>query len=141
MPDILVTTPKGRAKEAAQEAADCIQRHDRGESTGYYFRNFGSRSAPPLNPGDRLYYVLDGWVRGFLVVESVEESDEGVKDYEGNRHRPGFYAWSKPVSWCWIALIAFGGFQGWRYASRCGLGRESVSIVGDWRDPMPEVGL
>jgi hypothetical protein len=137
MPDILVTTPRPRAKEAAEEAERAKALAAAGQNTGTYFRNFPGPSAPPLGEGDRLYYVLDGFVRGFLVVSWAEDSS-GVEDTEGNVHRAGFYAFSKPESWQWIEPIPFGGFQGWRYADRCGLGREDVVIVGGWLDDMPE---
>ncbi len=135
MPDLLVTTPKSRMAEAAQEAEDAKQY---GGDT-LYFRFFGQHSAPKnVKPGDRIYYVEDGFVRGFAVVESWAWKTGQDCDTTGRRYTTGFYAFMRADSWQWIKPVAMTGFQGWRYAAYH-LHDSRVEIVGGWLDQKPEV--
>jgi len=140
--DIIVTTPKSQMRAAAQEAADCIA-----AGGGMYFRRFAIRQAPTIVAGDRVYYVEDGFVRGFAVVSNTMFVSEGKTcDTTGRKWPPGFYVYMDATNWRWIKPIPMKGFQGFRYAGRppgksviwvhdkwC-----DVQIVGDWRDPKPK---
>jgi len=58
--DLLVTTPKNRIKEAAEEA-EAAKRDG-----GYYFRRFATRPKD-YRVGDRVFYVMDGFLRGYAT--------------------------------------------------------------------------
>lgn len=111
MPDIIVTTPKSRMKEAAREAAEAREEIDTG-GEAWYFRNVGRAR---IAPGERIYYVEDGYVRGYAVVAWVGEENELTCDTTGRRFGPGRYAMMDARSWVWIDPIPMRGFQGWRY--------------------------
>ena len=142
--DIIVTTPKSQMKASAQEAADCIA-----AGGGEYFRRFGNR--PTVLPGNRIYYVEDGYVRGFCRIGSiVHRSSCEVCQTTGRRWPPGTYLYMQATTWQWITPIPMNGFQGFRYAkggrradgryyltlSECSY---PIEIVGGWLDPKPEV--
>ena len=136
--DIIVTTPKSRMAEAAREAAACIA-----AGGGDYFRRFPPRKWPVhLNPGDRVYYVEDGAIRGFAVVDCIcDEVYARDCDTTARRYPPGLYVMMRADSWCWIRPIPMRGFQGFRYVRNELLpdGRHYLEIVGFWRDPRPEI--
>jgi hypothetical protein len=133
MANIIVTTPKRNAKRAAQEASDCIQ-----NGGGSYFRKLPNRSYPKnIQVGDRVYYVLDGFVRGFCLVESMKILHECRCDTSGEYFGSGFYVFMDAVSWKWIPPTPTMGFQGFRYAP---LWMNELPIIGGWLDPMPVVG-
>jgi len=118
MSDIVVTTPKNRMAEAAAEA-EAVEHGD----AKYYFRDY--RKPPPVSPDDRVYYVEDGFVRGFCLAA-------GVLAHRNGTHRMYMHA----KTWKWIKPIPMKGFQNWRYAP---WGRGAVQIVGNWLDPKPEI--
>jgi len=138
--DIIVTTPKSRMKEAAQEAEDCKR-----AGGGHYFRRFSRNRA--VDVSDRIYYVEDGYVRGFGLVDKVREHEALTCDTTGREWPAGWYAFMDAMSWKWIAPIRMKGFQGYRLAGgypRSGQGvthrgdeRPVVKIVGGWLDPKP----
>lgn len=152
--DIIVTTPKSEMANSAREAADCLA-----AGGGEYFRRFGMNATDPnCFPGNRVYYVEDGYVRGFAVVDRIRNYSILVRCATTGRDWPaGFYVIMRADSWHWIAPIPMRGFQGFRYARgwRNGddhqylsvpdlqfpmpLMRRPVQIVGHWRDPRPEV--
>ena len=113
--DIIVTTPKSQMAAAAQEAADA---RCAGAGTEY-FRSFPRAYAPgQLRPGDRIYYVEDGFVRGFAVVSHIEQSQFPMQCQTTGREWPaGYYAFMQADSWRWIRPIPMRGFQGFRYAN------------------------
>jgi len=132
--DIIVTTPKSRMmKEAAQEAADCIA-----AGGGEYFRRFHRK--PPVRPLDRVYYVEDGYVRGFAQVSRVEEFDHGFVCATTNRwFSRGWYVFMHATSWKWIKPIPMTGFQGYRLAHYDVQHRFlDVVILGSWLDDKPK---
>ena len=130
MTTILVTTPKSRMKEAAQEAKDCTE-HEMG---GSYFRRFATKPAK-LEPDMRIFYTEDGFIRGFAIVSEVMENSSGLKcDTTGLRWPPGFYAIMSACSWTWIKPIPYKGFQGFRYFDD-----SEIEFAGYWLDPKPEV--
>lgn len=139
--DIIVTTPKSQMANAAQEAADAIR-----AGGGEYFRRF--HTPIRIDRGDRVYYVEDGFVRGFAVVHYTRwVKERKVCETTGRLWQPGFFVFMRADSWQWIEPISMRGFQGWRVAHDPTRGREllrvvdqyyQVKIVGGWKDPKPE---
>lgn len=151
--DIIVTTPKTEIANARKEAQDCIS-----NGGGYYFRRLHSR--PDIKSGERIFYVEDGFIRGFALCERLIDSStkegrdqliemglEIIPECEttGRQFGHGLYAFMPADSWTWISPIPMKGFQGWRYArpSRFnsyltvnGLNYE-LKTVGNWLSPKP----
>ena len=119
--DIIVTTPKNMIANAADEA-ELVKT---GEATHYYRRY---KNPPPVDHGDRVYYVEDGYIRGYCLVDYFDY------DYEGNDEITEMMM--DALSWTWIEPIPMVGFQNWRYMR---ISREEVVDVGNWTDPMPEI--
>ena len=135
MSDIIVTTPKNQMANAAREAADCIA-----AGGGEYFRRFPWSYYPRIRPGERVYYVEDGYVRGYAVVSRVLHSPTGQTcDTTGRRWPAGFYVFMDAATWRWIRPIPMHGFQGFRYAAHTLMACEQVVDVGGWLDRRPEV--
>ena len=146
--DIIVTTPKSEMAAAAQEVADCIA-----AAGGEYFRRFPRSQAPKVATGDRVYYVEDGYIRGFALVSRVEDRPHAGVTCDTTRRPwlPGFYVFMDAASWQWIRPIPMRGFQGWRHLQYRYVGDlqlrlvldgevHVIDVVGGWRDPRPEVG-
>lgn len=145
--DIIVTTPKSQMRAAAREAADCLA-----AGGGEYFRRFPMTCYPVSSrPGDRVYYVEDGFVRGFAVLDRrLLKSDLVRCDTTGRDWAPGVYLFMRADSWRWVCPIPMRGFQGFRYIQATRLrdsgqveealfadGWRKVEILGDWRQPRP----
>jgi len=131
--DIIVTTPKREMANAAREAQDCIR-----DGGGEYFRRFPADRAPWIVPGERVYYVEDGYVRGFAVVDRVYAAN-GMRCATTDRIWPaGFYVFMDAMTWRWIRPVPMKGFRGFR---RGGPGWRTLHVVevGGWLDPKPEV--
>lgn len=143
---IIVTTPKKEMANAKKEAEACIQ-----NGGGYYFRRFGK--CPRFGIGSRIFYVEDGYVRGFAEIckmvdlsqanQSAENGSEAAKEtlqfvceVTGKNWGSGFYAFMDAKSWKWIKPIPMKGFQGYRYFDD---EAANVEIIGGWKDPKPEV--
>lgn len=146
--DIIVTTPKHQMANAAREAADCIA-----AGGGMYFRRFHSTAYPQrLRVGDRVFYVEDGYVRGFAVVDRLLHSPRGETcDTTGRVWSQGFFVFMRADSWTWIKPIPMRGFQGFRYARDEGQNPNIIAhhaealvawieVIGYWLDPQPEAG-
>jgi len=148
--DIIVTTPKSEMRNAAKEAADAIA-----AGGGEYFRRFSLHHYPGLlNVGDRVYYVEDGYVRGFALVREIVKRDTSMRcDTTGIVWPPGVYVFMRADSWQWIKPIPMKGFQGFCYAVKqplfdCKDGKATqydalmagnkiigkIEITGGWRD-------
>lgn len=150
MADVIVTTPRSQMGNAAKEAEDAKKYG--GETL--YFRRFGTWVN--LKRGDRIYYVEDGFVRGFAVVERFDYYPEGREcDTTGTWYDPGYYAFMRADSWQWLQPVGMVGFQGFRYAQPEGVrlgdfrrehvtppyrtyGQSDIVIIGDWLAPKPE---
>ncbi len=130
--DIIVTTPKSQMKAAAQEAADCIA-----AGGGEYFRRFNSNQYPDIGVGDKVYYVEDGYIRGFAIVKRVRHRDGIQCDTTGRQWLDGCYIFMDAKSWQWITPVPMKGFQNFRYADRYSWPYPEW-IVGGWLDPKPE---
>lgn len=131
MPDIIITTPKSMMREAAQEAEDAKR-----SGGGYYFRSLHS---PPrdLNEGDRVFYVEDGYIRGFCTVDHLSDSSFGghICQTTGRHWSGACFVFMRPNSWTWIRPIPKKGFQGWRYYTA----PADLEILGDWMAPRPSL--
>jgi len=142
--DIIVTTPKSEMANAAREAADVLA-----AGGGEYFRRFAFHAAPSrLNAGDRVWYVEDGYLRGFAVVSRIEHRTVGEMCVTTGRNWPqGVYVFMDATSWRWITPVPMRGFQGYRYAQwdrtgcliRTDDGYQGFKFLGGWRDPRPAV--
>lgn len=136
MKDIIVTTFKHEMQNAALETADAIAAHARGERTEY-FRRLGTNSRPiGVLHGDRIFYVEDGYVRGYALIDRVAGifGRKRVRLTTNEIYPSGFYVFMKADTWKWIQPIPMRGFQGWRYSR---LNEERIVIVGGWLDPRP----
>ena len=140
MMDIIVTTPKSQMANAAQEAADCIAANG-----GEYFRRFAPSGVPRIHPGERVWYVEDGFIRGFCMVVGVKLASEMKCATTGREWPAGHYVIMDATRWYWIKPIPMKGFQGFRYVrfSKCGtypdfgFGPQDITFMGGWRDPRP----
>ena len=134
--DLIVTTPKPEAANSAREAANVIR-----DGGGTYFRFLGQRLPSNFRSGvSRLYYVQDGFIRGFAVISSIDNAQ--YLCMTTNRQWPqGYYAVMDARTWTWIKPIPMKGFQAWRYFTPPNdrFARIPVEIVGNWLDPMPKV--
>jgi len=136
MPDIIVTTPKNCIALAAEEARECIE-----DGWGEYFRRFSGKCCPvSLKPGVRIFYVMDGYLRGFAEVNRIANIPRCIQcDVSGRWYQPGVYAWMPADTWQWIEPLVMRGFQGYRYlVPGCGVDPQAIRVVGGWLDPMPE---
>jgi len=108
---IIVTTPKSQMANAAQEAEDCIE-----DGGGEYFRRFPIRQSPHIDIGERVFYVEDGYIRGYAHVCRLFQTPGAIQcDTTGRWWLPGFYLVMPADSWRWIRPVAMRGFQGFRY--------------------------
>ncbi|MDP2669378.1 MAG: helicase-related protein [bacterium] len=119
--DIIVTTPKNKIETAGEEAEGI-------NGDGHYFRTF--TSFPDITFGSRIYYVEDGFVRGFGVVSGIKMGNM-ICGTTGKKYS-GSHAIIPANSWKWISPIRMNGFQGWRYFDS-----KKIKVVGGWRDPKP----
>jgi hypothetical protein len=130
--DIIVTTPKHEMENAAAEAQTCID-----EGCGEYFRRFHLNYSPKINIGERVFYVEDGYVRGFAIAHRVVNIPRRMQcDTTGRWYDYGFYIFMPADSWQWIEPVPMKGFQGFRYYATNFF---VYKIVGNWLDPKPEI--
>ena len=147
--DIIVTTPKSQMANAAQEAADCIE-----NGGGEYFRRFPINQVPNINIGERVFYVEDGYIRGYARVSRMFNTPRYIQcDTTGRWWPPGFYLVMPADSWRWIQPIPMRGFQGFRYARPDGTNPNQIAHpsdpgmrawiidAGDWLAPRPANGI
>jgi hypothetical protein len=128
--DIMVTTPFSLMAEAAQEAADCLA-----AGGGEYFRRFPK--AISVKPGSRVYYVEDGYIRGFAVVHHAEWNNGETCNTTGRLWNRGFFIFMAAQTWKWVRPLPCKGFQLFKYVKE---GFEPV-IIGDWQMPRPETHI
>lgn len=138
--DYIVTTPKSEMANSAAEAAECIA-----NGGGFYFRKFPPMHRPRgLDIGSKLYYVEDGYIRGFATVEQIVRGDGPFTcETTGKSWGGGWFAVMRADSWKWISPIPYKGFQGWRRIDEAMLkalnNGKPVDIVGGWLDPKPVI--
>lgn len=123
----MVTSPRTRMKEMAAEAEDALA----GKFT-HYHRSI-DRHPREFKPGSRVYYVEDGAIRGFCVVETLVQAVGGKPTNEFYAPRSGLLIYMRCDSWMWVDPVAYCGFQAWRYAPA----RSTFHVVGRWTDPRP----
>lgn len=132
--DILVTTPKNQMANAAKEAAQVIA-----DGAGQYFRFLGRRRYGAPNhatKGDKIFYVEDGFIRGFCVIDCVEWRERRICQTTYNVWEEGWYIEMDATTWQWVKPIPYTGFQGWRYMPKPFLSK--VEIVGNYKDKKPK---
>jgi hypothetical protein len=127
--DIIVTTPKGEIKNAAEEAKRALD-----GMVSHYFRKLSTYPSK-LIVGDKVFYVENGFIRGFAIVEGIANSKGEACDTTKKNWSDGVYVWMRCNTWQWIDPIPMKGFQGFKYAYP----RFDYKIVGDWKDPKPKV--
>ena len=125
--NIVVTTPKSEMKNSRREAEECIA-----AGGGYYFRRFGVHKPKGLMKGTKIFYVEDGYLRGYGVVERVVNGSQQCNT-TGRDWGTGIFAVIPANSWKWIEPIPMKGFQGWRYFD------VPYKVVGGWRDARPVI--
>ena len=127
----MITTPKSDMAGAAQEAADCVK-----SRSGTYFRRFPLGRAPKVEPGSKMFYVEDGFIRGFCTVVKVEDVQAPKRcSTTGRIWNPGSYVIMNATTWKWIKPIPMTGFQGFRYVNP----DFKYEVVGNWKDKKPEI--
>jgi len=126
--DIIVTTPKSQMATAAQEAENV-----KASGGGIYFRCLGRHRPEDLGEGDRIFYVEDGFIRGFATVMQVTDAPGMICSTTDRQFPAGWYVFSDAETWQWIKPIAMRGFQGWRYFEA----PETIEVVGGWLDERP----
>lgn len=103
--NILVTTPKSEIKNARKEAAD-VEEHG-----GHWFRTF--KVLPKVGPGDLIYFVEDGAIRGYGVVFGIK-GDQTITCATTGRQWTGHHVLYR--AWRWLQKpVPYKGFQGYRY--------------------------
>jgi hypothetical protein len=128
--DIIVTTPKSQMKIAEQEALECLEAIQNGEEAAY-FRTF-SKKPKDLDIGSRIFYVEDGFIRGFVTVKKIGKGNIQCST-TGKNWKGECYVLMPAQNWKWIKPIVMKGFQGYRYFQA----PKDMEIVGDWLDPKP----
>ena len=130
--DIVVTTPKSEMENAAEEAQRCIQC-----GGGFYFRRF-VRKAKRLEALSKIFYVEDGYIRGFGTVTAINYHHGMRCQTTNQKWDEGYYALMPAQTWRWVEPIRCKGFQGFKYFKKLFPEIKKVKIVGGWKDPKPE---
>jgi len=128
--DIIVTTPKDRMAEAAREAEEIIE-----AGGGWYYRDYRTPRIPRVDIGDRVYYVEDGYIRGFAVVAGVER----VRDHDTGKVL-AVRIMMDAKSWTWIEPIPWKAPRSFQYVLSVPRWHY-IKIVGGWLDPKPAAPL
>lgn len=128
--DIIVTTPKNKSQEAAEEAEYCKK-----NGGGYYFRVFPVKRYPRnIKIGDKVFYIDGGYVRGFCLIDACGLNFSKTPcAVTGEVYPPGYIVFMKAESWVWINPVLMKGFQGFRYFKN----DFEVKEKGMWLDSMP----
>lgn len=134
MSDIIVTTPIKSIGDAELEALKCIK-----EGGGFYFRVL-STIPKNLNNKSRIFYVEDGYIRGFSKIHAIRYEDKETRpimvcETTDKSYRGAVCLFMDSKDWTWIRPIRKRGFQGWRYF----VPPDDMEVVGNWLDPKPEV--
>ena len=122
--DILVTTPKSEI-DTSREEGEAVEEHG-----GYWFRTF--RFRPKVVPGDRIFFVEDGLIRGYGIIFDVSRLSEAAEcDFTGRQWgtQGGYIV--KYRDWDWLKTpVPHKGFQGIRYVERLPGLKEKLVIPG-----------
>jgi len=125
--NIIVTTPKSEIANSAYEAQECIK-----SGGGFYVRKLGKNRPKNLHAGSKVYYVEDGYIRGFGEVGSVVQKEFSCES-TGKNWGLGWFAIITACSWKWIKPISMVGFQGYHYFDD-----KDVEVIGNWLDSKPK---
>lgn len=126
MPDIIVTTPKRRTAEAAREAEEV-----KAAGGGWYYRDYRAPNIPNVEVGDRVYYVEDGYLRGYCVIVKIDSVRYG--------RRRAITVYMDATTWTWIEPIPWKEPRSFQYVHNAPRWHY-IKIAGGWLDPKPEVG-
>lgn len=127
--DIIVTTPKSQMATAALEAKNCQE-----SGGGQYFRKL-STAPKNFGPGDKIWYVENGYVRGYCLAKKVVKPSPKIVlvcDTTGEEWTDGVFIFMEANTWNWVQPIKMKGFQGYRYFNPV-----KYSVAGNWMDPRP----
>lgn len=129
MKHIIVTTPKSEMANSQREAEECLK-----SGSGYYFRSISKKPKDIVVGESKLYYVEDGYVRGYGVIIGISESNGKQCDVTDKIWNGKYFILTTASSWKWINPLPMKGFQGWRYFDD-----KEVEVVGGWKDPKPDI--
>jgi len=118
--DILVTTPKSEIDNSRREG-EAVEAEG-----GFWFRTFKNR--PKVFPGDKIFFVEDGLIRGYGLIFAIEQIEESETCDNTGRlwGRPGYWI-VKYNDWHWLSQpVPFKGFQGFRYVDNIPGLREKI---------------
>jgi len=121
--DILVTTPKSQIGNAKKEGRWAEK------NGGHWFRVF--KFKPDVDLDDRIYFVENGYIRGFgVILHAPHQSADGETcEVTGKSWGKEGYWVVEYSNWHWLDdPIAFKGFQGIRYVSRLPLDIRNIII-------------
>ncbi|MBW7997487.1 MAG: hypothetical protein FVQ81_13115 [Candidatus Glassbacteria bacterium] len=104
MPDLVVTVPK-RLWRMWIDEGDCPGDPPTGDESSFYV---GHRRRPNIAPGERLYIVCWGRLRGYAPVTRVVQKRQG---WAICREGGAVAVTIRPFHW----LARIKGFRGWRY--------------------------
>lgn len=127
--DIMVTTPKKEKFNAELEAANVVK-----DKAGVYFRYLG-RYRPNFEIGDKVFYVENGFIRGYCLIINIEKKVNQKCGTTGRMWPNGWYVYQDATTWKWVKPIPYKGFQGWRYLND--LYNSRIEVVGGYLDPKP----
>ncbi len=124
--DILVTTPKSEIDNSRKEG-EAVEKDG-----GYWFRTF--RFRPKVVPGDKIFFVENGQIRGYGTIFNVSQLSEPAEcDFSGRQwsQEGGFMV--KYKDWCWLKNpVPLKGFQGIRYLERLPELKEKLIMPEGW---------
>ena len=132
--DIVVTTPLSERVNAEAEAEWALAQG--GGPNVHYFRRMGRVPQNLMLNETKVFYVEDGYVRGFCTLWAVDWGEQPsvcaatMRDWGS-----GAQLVMRADSWKWIKPIPMKGFQGFRYFD------QPYEVVGDWQDKRPPEGI
>ena len=122
MKDIIITMPAHIVESVLANPED------------YFFFHRAGRGRPKAHDvGGRVFFVWNGFVRGFGRTHSIRQLGQ-VVSLDGRTFQPGWYLKIYPDTWHWITPIPMRGFQGFRYSK---LYEDQIEIVGTYLDKQP----
>ena len=130
--DIVVTTPKSERVKA--EAETEWAKAQGGGPGVVYFRSV-SKFPKDIAVGDKVFYVEDGYVRGYCTLAGLSAGESGECQATGRDWGEGPQLVMRADSWKWVKPIPMKGFQGFRYFD------QPYEVVGDWQDKRPPEGI
>lgn len=110
--DIIVTTPKSEIKNIKKEVDDVKK------DGGMFFRAL--RHRPQVEETERIYFVQNGLLRGFGIIQRIEKKSSQECASTGRTWKGGHFIFYN--DWHWLKTpIRMIGFQGFRYAKKLGI--------------------